>query len=171
MVCESPLCVSAHATVRFIVWFHCSPGWWYILALQADGNLIHQNQWLHLLSKLSPGAKREGEGAPRRKSRNEGELRVAGSLSCEKTEWVRKWRGNCKELGHTCSGFKETGRDVGISVTPIGKRENRRGEGSLLVSQADRKGCENHSLGFQGSFMEAEWREVSEKAERVRLLR
>lgn len=39
---------------------------------------------LHLLSKLSPGAKREGEGAQRRKSRNEGELRVAGSLSCEK---------------------------------------------------------------------------------------
>lgn len=31
-------------------------------------------------------------------------------------------------------------------------------------SQAARKGCENQSLGFQGSFMEDEWRKVSEKA-------
>lgn len=26
----------------------------------------------------------------------------------------------------------------------------------ILVRQVDRKGCENHSLGFQGSFMEGE---------------
>lgn len=45
---------------------------------------LRQKQWLHLLSKPSPGAKGEREGVRRRKSGNEGELRVAGSLSCGK---------------------------------------------------------------------------------------
>lgn len=84
---------------------------------------------------------------------------------------VKKWRGNCKELGHTCTGLKEAGRDRGRSVTLVGEREDRREEGSFLVCQADRKGCENHSLGFQHSFMEGEWRKAREKAEPRRLLK
>lgn len=92
-----------HATVSLTVCFCLSPGWRCILALQADGNLILQNQWIHLLSKLSPGAKNEGEGAQKKGQKEIGVQRKAGSLSCE---------GSSSECG------KEEGI-VRSKVTPV----------------------------------------------------
>ncbi len=142
------------------------------IVAQGDAAFLHYRQietWSHKSSGSTCypsyllGLKREDEGAQRRKSRNEGELRVAESLSCEKMERVRKWRGNCKELGHTCSGFKETGRDVGISVTPIGERVDRRGEGSLFSESSRLKEVWKSQSRLSGAPL---WIENKEKSVR-----
>lgn len=72
-------------------------------------------------------------GAYKKPRKKKAELGVERSLSCEeKRRRIRKWRRNSGEKGHTCSRLRETGRDVGISPTPVGEKEARRGEELLL---------------------------------------
>lgn len=86
MVCVSlvSLCACALWPCGLLFGFSVAQGEVAFLHYRQMETRSQKNQWLHLLSKPSPGAKTEGAGALRRKSRNEGEQRVAGSLSCEK---------------------------------------------------------------------------------------
>lgn len=40
----------------------------------------------------------------------------------------------------------------------------------FLVSRADREGCENHSLGFQGSFMEGRMKKSERESRKSRAI-
>lgn len=58
----------------------------------------------------------------------------------KKRRGYKKERGNCKDLGHTCIGLKETGRDVRMGVTLLEEREESAWKGTLFRESNGYKG-------------------------------
>lgn len=105
-----------------------------------------------VIQAISWGGKR-GWGCTEKKEQEWGWAQDSGKpFMWKKREWERKWRGNCKALGHTCWGLKETGRDMRISVKPVGEREDRCGEGSLFSELSRQKGVWKSHSRLSGLF-------------------